>query len=128
MKAAADSVGRIVQKTADSNDRMSRLLAAIDAARQASAEIRKVNSFISNIATRTNLLALNASVEAARVGKAGRGFAVVAGEVGSLAEQSADAARQTAALVEDSIRKVEEGWWRGRAHPQAGRCFPGRSC
>jgi len=85
---------------------------AIEAMRginDASQRIANIIGVIDEIAFQTNLLALNAAVEAARAGEQGRGFAVVASEVRNLAQRSADAAKEIKDLIEDTVRRVEQG-------------------
>lgn len=74
-----------------------------------SEEIKKINRILEEIAMQTNLLAFNASIEAANAGAAGRGFAVVAREIGELAAKSQASSRQTAEIIENSRRAIEEG-------------------
>jgi methyl-accepting chemotaxis protein len=86
-----------------------RVVARMDEILAASRRIADINGVIDGIAFQTNILALNAAVEAARAGDQGRGFAVVAAEVRSLAQRSASAAREIAALIGDTVSKVESG-------------------
>jgi methyl-accepting chemotaxis protein len=93
----------------ESNLQMQKLLLAIEDINEKSSEIGKIIKTIEDIAFQTNILALNAAVEAARAGDAGKGFAVVADEVRNLANKSAQAAKNTAQLIDSSIQSVENG-------------------
>jgi len=91
------------------NTKMSELLEAMDAIKVSSQKISKIITSIDEIAFQTNLLSLNAAVEAARAGVHGKGFAVVAEEVRSLAQRSARAAQETTQIIEDSLCKIKKG-------------------
>ena len=97
------------QRVMESNRQMQENTEAMAKIKDASNKIAEIISSIEEIADQTNLLALNASIEAARAGEAGKGFAVVATQVGILAEQSSDAARNTNELIQNAIIAVEEG-------------------
>lgn len=93
----------------ESNGKMHEMVDSMHEINNASKEIDKIIATINEIASQTNLLALNASIEAARAGEAGKGFAVVANQVNVLADQSAQAAKESAALIETSVKAVEKG-------------------
>jgi methyl-accepting chemotaxis protein len=97
---------RVVTKA---NDSMADLTVSMEEISKASQETSKIIKTIDEIAFQTNLLALNAAVEAARAGEAGAGFAVVADEVRNLAMRAADAAKNTAELIEGTVQKVKDG-------------------
>jgi methyl-accepting chemotaxis protein len=106
----ADSLMKQAKQVVNNaNASMSQLTTSMQEIFKASEETSKIIKTIDEIAFQTNLLALNAAVEAARAGEAGAGFAVVADEVRNLAMRAADAAKNTAALIEGTVKKATEG-------------------
>ncbi|MBK9252209.1 MAG: PAS domain S-box protein [Proteobacteria bacterium] len=112
----ADNAGQANQLAVAARDQaekggavVARAVTAMGQINESSRKIADIIGVIDEIAFQTNLLALNAAVEAARAGEQGRGFAVVAAEVRSLAGRSATAAKEIKALIQDSVKKVEEG-------------------
>ncbi|MDU0322391.1 methyl-accepting chemotaxis protein [Clostridium butyricum] len=93
----------------ESNEKMNEMVKAMEEIDNSSRNIREIINTIASISEQTNLLALNAAIEAARAGESGKGFAVVAEEVRKLAEESSQAVKDTAELIESSIKSVEKG-------------------
>jgi methyl-accepting chemotaxis protein len=116
VKQNADNAGQANQLAMAARDQaekggsvVNQAVKAMSDINDASKKIADIIGVIDDIAFQTNLLALNAAVEAARAGEQGRGFAVVASEVRSLAGRSATAAKEIKELIQDSVRKVEDG-------------------
>ena len=107
------TVGRLMetaqQHMETGDDNMKNLLQAMEDINRNSVEITKINKFLEDISFQTNILALNASIEAARAGAAGSGFAIVAEEVGNLASQSAESSKRTTSMIDSSLKAVERG-------------------
>lgn len=115
VKNNAGSTGKLdemaakdTENTIKNNAQMQQLMEMMNDMRVKSAEINKIIKTIQDIAFQTNILALNASVEAARAGAAGKGFSVVADEVRNLAQKSADAAAETTTLIQASVKSIQE--------------------
>jgi methyl-accepting chemotaxis protein/methyl-accepting chemotaxis protein-1 (serine sensor receptor) len=108
-RVAADLMGQSQVKFVETNHALNQSVVAMGEINTQSDKIAKIIKVIDEIAFQTNILALNAAVEAARAGEAGMGFAVVADEVRNLAQRCAQAAKDTSALIEDSIAKSNDG-------------------
>ncbi len=106
---ARTQANKVSHDAEDGSGRMSEMLEAMDEISVSSTNISGVMKAIETIAFQTNILSLNASVEAARAGQYGKGFAVVADEVRNLAARSAKAAQETADMVKDSVQRIEHG-------------------
>ena len=102
-------MGEVNGCVSQASDYMGKLASSMNQITTASEETQKIVKTIDEIAFQTNLLALNAAVEAARAGEVGAGFAVVADEVRNLSMRAADAARNTAGLIDGTVKKVKEG-------------------
>jgi methyl-accepting chemotaxis protein/methyl-accepting chemotaxis protein-1 (serine sensor receptor) len=107
--STADLVTRSQDGFARTNQSLTEMVDAMDGINASSQKISKIIKVIDEIAFQTNILALNAAVEAARAGEAGMGFAVVADEVRNLAQRCAQAAKDTADLIEESIQRANGG-------------------
>jgi methyl-accepting chemotaxis protein/methyl-accepting chemotaxis protein-1 (serine sensor receptor) len=108
-RSAAELVSQSKTRFDETNRLLEQMVTAMGEINASSDKIGKIIKVIDEIAFQTNILALNAAVEAARAGEAGMGFAVVADEVRNLAQRCAQAAKDTAVLIEESITKSNEG-------------------
>ncbi|MBB3192910.1 methyl-accepting chemotaxis protein [Roseateles terrae] len=117
-RKATDLASEAAKVAGQGGEVVGRVISTMEAINGSSRRIHDIIGVIDGIAFQTNILALNAAVEAARAGEQGRGFAVVAGEVRSLAQRSAQAAKEIKTLISDSVQKVDAG---GALVNEAGR-------
>lgn len=108
-ESAAEAAGESAEKLNESNRNMQQMVKTMEEISESSNKISSIIKTIEDISFQTNILALNAAVEAARAGAAGKGFAVVADEVRNLANKSAEAAKNTTVLINESISAVSNG-------------------
>ena len=108
-QSAAELMAKVDLEVQEGNQTLEQMVTSMQEINASSDKISKIIKVIDEIAFQTNILALNAAVEAARAGEAGMGFAVVADEVRNLAQRSAQAAKDTAGLIEESINTSHEG-------------------
>jgi methyl-accepting chemotaxis protein len=108
-RLAVAEMDHVNERVRESNASLGEMIASMSEIKDSSKKIATIIKVIDDISFQTNILALNAAVEAARAGESGAGFAVVADEVRNLAGRSAQAAKDTAALIEDSLSKADAG-------------------